>query len=244
MLTERATVLIVDDEPMLTDIISTDLGEQGYRCLISATGEDALRRLSAEKVDVALVDLRLPGISGMGVLREIASNYPLTAAIVVTGVGDTQTAVEVMKAGAADYISKPFEPERLRESLETALGKAGSKEKKSATVRGSPATSEDEVDWLSCLNAIARGVELRLESLTSGAVTRTIVDEAIGIARSLEIPEDQIERWGDTKQKENAKRLEAMNSLLKKLERNPIAPTVLGMTDLYQCPPSHDDRLS
>ena len=82
-----------------------------------------------------LLDLRLPGISGMDVLREAMRNYPETEVIIVTGVEDVQTAVEAMKIAAVDYITKPFELEKVNNSLEAAL-----KEKNDET-------RDREADW-------------------------------------------------------------------------------------------------
>ena len=243
MFPERTEVLVVDDEPSVTDLLSTDLRGQGYSCITAATGEEALKRLSMGNVDVVLLDLRLPGISGMDVLTEIASTYPRTMVIVVTGIGDSQTAVEAMKRGAVDYFTKPFELEKVIGGIETALQKMPAWEKKSA-LSNSPEASDDEVDWTVHLDAIARGVELRLESLTAGATTKTIVDKTVDVARDLDISKDQIKKWADATLEQNAERMKVMDSLLKKLERNPIAQIVLGMTDAHQCPPGHESRLN
>lgn len=244
MSSEQSTILIVNDEPIVTNLLSTALREQGYSCVTAATGEDALRRLSIGNIAVALVGLRLPGISGIDVLREIASTYPGVTSIVVAGVEDAQMAVEAMMIGAVDYITKPLSPDRVHASIETALQKMPAWGSKLAPARDSAEARDDEIDWTTHLDAIARGVELRLESVTCEAITRTIVEGTVGVAQSLDIPEDQIEKWADARLKQNAERIKAMDSLLKKLERNPIAQIVLGMTDAYQCPPGHESCLN
>ena len=244
MFPERIEVLVVDDEPSVTDLLSAALEENEYNCITAATGEEALKRLSMGNIDVVLLDLRLPGISGMDVLTEIASTYPRTMVIVVTGVGDSQTAVEAMKRGAVDYITKPFELERVHNSIEAALHKMPAGGKESVHARDSTEASDGDVDWAAHLDAIARGVELRLESLTAGATARTIVDKTVDVARDLDISEDQIEKWATARLEQNAERIKTMDSLLKKLEQNPIAQVILGMTEPHQCPPGHESRLN
>ncbi len=221
-----------------------NLVEEGYNCITAPTGEDALRRLSRSSFDMVLLDLKLPGISGMDVLKEVKSNCPESAVIVVTAAGDAQTAVEAMKIGAVDYITKPFELERINSSIEAALQELPVMGKESAPARDSPEASDNEVDWTAHLDAVARGVELRLGSLIAEATTRTIVEETVNVARNLDISEDQIEKWAAARLKQNVERIEVMNSLLKKLERNPIAQIVLGMNDRYQYPPGHESRLN
>lgn len=244
MYSEPATVLVVDDEPIVSDLLYENLLEAGYKCIKATTGEDALKKLSMDNFDLLLLDLGLPGISGMDVLKEVKSNCPETAVIVVTAAGDAQTAVEAMKIGAIDYITKPFELERINSSIEAALQELLAVGKESALAKDSPEASDNEVDWTAHFDAIARGVELRLGSLTAEAMTRTIVEETVDVARNLDIPEDQIEKWAAARLKQNAERINAMDSLLKKLERNPIAQIVLGMTDLYQCNSDADSFLN
>jgi len=239
MFSKQARILVVDDEQSVIDLLSVILEEDGYDCVTVATGEDALKRLSMDNIDVALVDLRLPGISGMDVLREIASTYPGVASIVVTGVEDVRTAVAAMKIGAVDYITKPLELERVHDSIETALQKSSVRGNKPNPRRGS-----DEVDWTAHLDAIARGVQLKLESITSEATKMTIIERTVANARGLNIPDDQIDKWADARQKQNADRINIMNSLLEKLERNPIAQILLGVTDVHKCPPGHDSCLN
>ena len=121
MTSERATIMIVDDEPTVTDLLSTDLELRGYNCVTAATGEDALVKLATVSVDALLLDLRLPGVSGMDVLTKVVSSYPATVVIIVTAVEDPQTVVQAMKIGALDYILKPFELQRVADSIRKAL---------------------------------------------------------------------------------------------------------------------------
>jgi len=216
MSSQRAGVLVVDDEQSLTDLLSIALEDEGYSCITAATGEDALKKLPMGNVDVVLLDLRLPGISGMDVLRAIKSTYPGTAVIVVTASGDAQTAVEAMKIGAVDYITKPFELERVNSSIEDVLKAKAVMRGKSALQDEDVEARSDQVDWTRYLDKIAEGAETRLDSLTGHVMTIAVIDKTIGIARSMDIPEGQIEKWADARRK-HIKQVNILDSLLEKV---------------------------
>jgi len=213
MSSNRPAVLIVDDERSVTDLLSEDLTEEGYNCLTAFTGEDALERLSRDNVDIALVDLKLPGISGMDVLREAKSMQPGIVVIVVTASGDAQTAVEAMKIGAVDYITKPFELKRVNESVETALQARGESGIKTAMKTGVAKTTSVGVDWMHCLDSIAEGVETRLDSLTGHVMSIAVIEQTIDVARKMEIPQGQVDKWADTR-RSRFERIRVLDSLL------------------------------
>lgn len=242
MTSERATIMIVDDEPTVTDLLSTDLELRGYNCVTAATGEDALVKLATMSVDALLLDLRLPGVSGMDVLTKVVSSYPATVVIIMTAVEDPQTVVQAMKIGALDYMLKPFELEIVADSIRKALRRVPLRGNKAAPHGDSTETSNDEVDWAPYLDDIACGVAARYELLTD--FTRTLIGETLAIARSLGIPENQIEKWANARQEQNTKKVNAMDSLSKKLERNPIAQVMLGATELHQCDPNANSLLN
>lgn len=222
MSSKQATILVVDDERSVVDLISEDLAEEGYSCAAAFTGEKALERLSANNYDAMLLDLKLPGMSGMDVLKEAKATCPETAVIVVTAAGDAQTAVEAMKIGAVDYITKPFELERVNSSVEEAL-KAKNVRRDRAALQEKRATAGDkEMDWVHYLDDIAEGVETRLGSLTGHVMTITVIERTIGIARSLGIPDEQIEKWVDARRK-HIERIKILGSLLEKVEYSPVA---------------------
>jgi len=222
MSSKQTTILVVDDERSVVDLLSEDLAEEGYNCATASTGEKALERLSKDSFDAMLLDLKLPGKSGMDVLKEVKSNFPETTVIVVTAVGDAQTAVEAMKMGAIDYITKPFELERVNGSIEAALrAKAVWSNKPTPEKEGAKAVDEEE-NWIRYLDDIAEGVETRLDSLTGHVMTITVIDRTTAIARSLGIPEGQIEKWADAS-RERIERIKILDSLLEKAEQSPVA---------------------
>src|SRR4030042_3153254 len=93
----QAKVLIVDDEVREREIISRNLSDAGYHCLTAPNGNNALKQLKADRVDLVLLDIMMPGKSGTEVLQEIKAKYQDTAVIMVTAVADAQTAIGLME---------------------------------------------------------------------------------------------------------------------------------------------------
>ncbi len=102
-------ILVVDDNEMVALLLSEVLGEEGFDVTTVTSGEDALAEFRKEPFALVLLDLVLPGIGGNEVLKELKSGYPQTDAVMITGHGSMETAVEALRLGAADYITKPFE---------------------------------------------------------------------------------------------------------------------------------------
>jgi DNA-binding NtrC family response regulator len=111
----------VDDEEHIRRIMSIMLTKRGYRCTTAAGGEEALRIAGREGVDAVLTDLMMPGLDGLGLLRRLKECDPDVVVVVVTAFATMETAIEAMKAGAYDYISKPFNEDEIALVLEKAL---------------------------------------------------------------------------------------------------------------------------
>src|SRR6266513_3907937 len=107
------TVLIVDDDEGMRDTLTAILKRE-YRVLRVASGEAALPVLNREDIDLVLLDIRLPGISGFEVLRIVKENYSLIEVIMISAITEVETAVQAMKHGAYHYITKDFDYEQLR----------------------------------------------------------------------------------------------------------------------------------
>jgi len=114
-------LLIVDDEAALREAIAERLGDHGFVVEQAASGEEALERLAAFAFDVLITDLRLPGIDGRQVLDAAIQRYPELIAIVITGFGTVKDAVEAIKQGASDFITKPFQFDALMHVLHSAM---------------------------------------------------------------------------------------------------------------------------
>src|SRR5215831_5146508 len=114
-------VLLVEDEALLREALAEQLIDRGYAVEQAESGEDALARLTDFAFDVIITDLRLPGIDGSAVVDAALDRYPDIIAIVVTGYGTVKDAVEAIKRGAWDFVSKPFQIDELLLALTAAL---------------------------------------------------------------------------------------------------------------------------
>src|SRR5512143_4153142 len=114
-------LLIVDDESTLREAIAERLSDHGFAVEQAGSGEEALQRLADFAFDVLVTDLRLHGIDGRQVLDAAIQRYPEIIAIVITGFGTVKDAVEAIKQGAADFITKPFQFDALLHVLRSAL---------------------------------------------------------------------------------------------------------------------------
>ena len=114
-------ILIVDDEAFIRGNLERILGEDGYRPYSTEKGEEALRLVNEEEIDLVLLDLNLAGRSGLEVLRELRESDPELLVIIITGYGTVETAVEALKMGAYDYIKKPFKADAIRLIVKLAL---------------------------------------------------------------------------------------------------------------------------
>jgi two-component system response regulator AtoC len=106
-------VLVVDDDASMRHLLSVILADHGYEPRAVASGEDALRELAARDYDLVLTDVRMPGMGGLELLRRIQAMDPERLVIVMSAYGSHEAALEAMKAGAYDYVSKPFRPDEV-----------------------------------------------------------------------------------------------------------------------------------
>ena len=107
-------VLVVDDEQSLRKVLAATLQREGYEVQVAADGEEALAALERDGADVVVTDLVMPKMDGLSLLRKVVVSHPDVPVIVVTAHGKIDSAVEAMKAGAFDFVSKPFEHSELK----------------------------------------------------------------------------------------------------------------------------------
>src|SRR5439155_15999692 len=117
----KARIVVVDDEKGMPDLLSITLGKEGYDLLTAAGGEAAIGALRRDVTDAVITDLRMPKVDGLQVLRAAKEISPDVAVIVITAVASTETAVEAMKLGAYDYITKPFKLDEVNLIVRNAL---------------------------------------------------------------------------------------------------------------------------
>ncbi len=199
MANKKPSVLIVDDERVVCDLLHDELSERGYLCTTVLSGNDALTKLAKQGFDAVLLDIRLPGMSGMEVLREIWLNHADTATIMITAINDVNTAVLAMKSGASDYIVKPFDLERIDASICTALESKQAASKSAAR-----------------MDAIASGVEAQLDPYSG--YSKLVTQRTVDIARQLGIDEEEVQRWATAKETLTSKKKRVIRSAQDKLK--------------------------
>jgi two-component system response regulator AtoC len=113
-------VLIVDDEPNLRKVLGAHLQREGYEVTLAADGDSALELIEKGGVDVVVTDMVMPKLDGLALLRHVVDTYPDLPVIMITAHGTIDSAVEALKLGAFDYITKPFERDELRQVIAKA----------------------------------------------------------------------------------------------------------------------------
>ena len=117
------SILVIDDEEIMREVIATLLEEEGFRVICAATGEEGLEKAREETPDLVLLDLMLPGMNGLAALKEILQVDSDTVVIMISAYASIEDAVEATKAGAFDFITKPFKNEELLLVVKNGLGK-------------------------------------------------------------------------------------------------------------------------
>ncbi|MEJ5377229.1 MAG: sigma-54 dependent transcriptional regulator [bacterium] len=118
---QKARVLVVEDDPHMMNGLMATLNKEGHELKGARDVSEAMEELARNTYHLVLTDLKLPGGSGMQVLEEVKRRSELTPVIVITAYGTVEKAVEAMKAGAVDFIQKPFSPEELRAAVRRSL---------------------------------------------------------------------------------------------------------------------------
>ncbi|MFM7321466.1 MAG: sigma-54-dependent transcriptional regulator [Armatimonadota bacterium] len=117
-----ATILVVDDEPNLRRVLTAVLERDGHRVIVADGGRDAIRKAKAEtRLDLLVTDFLMPDLNGLEVLEAVRRQHPGLRALLISGHGTVRSAVEAIKLGAFDYLTKPFDVEQVRETVERAL---------------------------------------------------------------------------------------------------------------------------
>src|SRR6266481_4664870 len=114
MTTSNATILIIEDEAKMRRLLELNLADDGFKTLSAGDAESGLKLLQNESVDLVLTDLKLPGMNGLDFLAAIKRFQAALPVVVMTAFGTVETAVEAMKAGASDYVLKPFSLDEMK----------------------------------------------------------------------------------------------------------------------------------
>jgi DNA-binding response OmpR family regulator len=119
-MSEASRILVVDDEPAVAEVLLDFLAEAGYTVDVALTGRDALTLIERTPPDVVLLDIRMPDMDGVEVLRRIRAAHPALPVIMITASDDIGVARATLKMGALDYVSKPFDYGYLAQAVATA----------------------------------------------------------------------------------------------------------------------------
>jgi len=165
-MTAVRTVLLIDDDESLRKVVEYNLIEEGYRVLTAADGTAGLAAFQEHPVDLIVTDIRMPGLDGLDLLARVRAMQPDLAVVVLTAHGTIDSAVEAMRIGAADYLTKPFN----RDQLKTAVRKAFDV----ASLRSENRLLRQIVaDRFSFANMIAASRSMRAVTDTAGRVAQS-----------------------------------------------------------------------
>jgi len=197
MTEKQKTILIVDDEEAIRRILNQKLSREGYRCHEAGNSSQALDELRNNAIALVILDIKMPGKSGVELLPEIRTSYPDTAVIMATAITDTSTAIQCMKQGAYDYITKPFNLDEVALSVDRAL----EKRRLELENRDYQQHLEQKVEaqarkirasFLSAITALAYALEAK-DKYTSGHSQR-VAETSVAIAKELGLSQHSIER--------------------------------------------------
>ncbi len=124
-MTARSRVLVIDDDSGVLELMEAYLSRQGFQVIGVPNGEDALGTLDDTQPDLIILDLVLPGMGGLDVLRQLKQALPRVPVVMFSGHPHTRTVVEAMRRGASDFLRKPFELEEFDLALQNVLGVRG-----------------------------------------------------------------------------------------------------------------------
>jgi putative two-component system response regulator len=194
---DKARVLIVDDEIYIQEILSATLQEAGYRCVCVATVEAAEAVLASQRIDIALTDVRMPGKGGTDLLQHINKNYPGIVVIMVTALDSASLAIEMIRAGAYDYLVKPFNLEQVVIAADRAVEKrrleAASRDyQKYLELMAEERAAETRRLFYSMTRVLVHLLDLRVP-FNAGHVMR-VAELSRWVARDLKMTEDGVRK--------------------------------------------------
>ena len=192
-----AQLLVVDDEATIREVLQRTLESEGYKCLTAKDAIEALAEIGRNNIDLVLSDIMMPGMSGVDLLKEIQLRSQDTAVILVTAVSDAQTAIDAMKMGASDYVTKPFNLVEVMMSVDRALEKralvlSNRDYRERLEQRVEEQTEEIRVTFLGAVKALAEALEAK-DPYTHGH-SRRVTEIAVMMARELGLPTEEQDR--------------------------------------------------
>jgi len=197
MAEKQEVILIVDDEEIVRRVLSQKVEVAGYRWEQASTADAALAKIKSTPVQLVILDIKMPGDSGLELLAEIKAAYPDIAVIMATAVIDINTAIECLKQGAYDYITKPFNLDEVVLSIERALERRRlEQENRDYQLHLEQKVGEQaqkiRAAFLNAITALVYALEAK-DKYTSGHSQR-VADISVAIAAELGLSKPEIEQ--------------------------------------------------
>jgi len=194
---KKPQILVVDDEESIREVLQRSLESEGYDCTTASNANEAFGKIGEYSIDLVLTDITMPGETGVDLLKKLRLFNPDTAVIMVTAVADTQTAIEAMKMGASDYVTKPFNLAEVTLSVERALEKrslliANREYRDHLEQKVKVQTDEIRSTFLGALTSLAEALDAK-DKYTNGHSKR-VTEVAVTLAREMGLPEADLER--------------------------------------------------
>lgn len=178
------TALVVDDNRQVCQVIAAILEAEGIRVLLASNSGDGLEYVKHHAIDVLFADLRLPGEDGLTVIRKSLQVRPDIAAVLFTGAGTLDSAVEALRLGACDYVTKPIDREKIRTALKRSLGLRTLAQTSGHDDATEPARSNGNEVVFVCGSSIMRDIVARAEKVASWNVPVLMLGES-GVGKNL-----------------------------------------------------------
>jgi putative two-component system response regulator len=201
MATKEKRILIVDDEATIRRLLRQKLTRLGYHCEEACSSEEALDKMKTYPAELIMLDMKMPGKSGMDLLPELKTSYPDTAIIMATAVAESNLAIQCMRLGADDYITKPFNLEEVvlnvEKTFEKRLLEQQIKEYQEHLQRKvEQQTIEIRTLFLASIEALVFALEAK-DKYTAGH-SRRVNEIALDIGREMNLSREDLEnlRWG------------------------------------------------
>lgn len=201
MTSQPETLLIVDDEAAIRRLLRQKLSAEGYQCGEASDAEQALNMLQMGAFALVVLDVKMPGKSGIELLPEIKSGYPDTAVIMATAINEISVAVQCLKQGADDYICKPFNLEELSLSIKRALERRHlqlqiREYQQYLEERIEEQTGEIKKLFLGAIEALVSALEAK--DKYTGGHSRRVTEIALALGTELGLSAHDLEdlRWG------------------------------------------------
>jgi DNA-binding NtrC family response regulator len=191
----KGRILAVDDEQNIRRLIDNEFTLEGYEVTTAHSGEEGLQILQHQPFDLVLLDIKLPKLNGVETLRRLKQIAPATEVIMITGYGDLETAVESMKLGARDYVTKPFKLDELLALVKQALQENG--RSRPETPRRPHTGGRDSTGFVLCPSRSMQGVYNWLERI-SGTDCTVLIQGETGVGK--DVLAYQIHRTGERRE--------------------------------------------